>query len=137
LITKGAFVAAPTQVNYALAQFTVPDRVRFYVGTGGGAIVVNSGTLITGQWYFIVGRFKTSTGNIDIFVNGTFSAPVATGLGALINNANPFNLGSVNNNAAGNDLDGRESFAIACAAWVPDVIVQSGFEQTKAMYGVK
>jgi hypothetical protein len=136
IITKGDIAGAAPNINYGLELFTVPNRFRLWIGTGAGAAVVSTATTTTGTWYFVVGRFNHTTKDIDIFVNGVFATPVATGLlGGLQNNNSPFNLGTYNNNAT-YCLDGRISMAFACASFISNAHVRNLYHQTRTLYNV-
>lgn len=122
--------------SYFLDIITLPNRAVFLVNVTGVFAQVASQTITAGRWHFIVGRY-TQDSDVTIFVNDIFATPVATAVGfPILAAAQPFNIGTFNNNAGGNDLDGRASMCFLCAAAFPDATIRALYNQTRSLFGV-
>lgn len=139
LISK--FNTVGNQRSYLLETLDVGAVTfpRFFVSGNGIAIVGTTGANIAfGEWFFCVCRFVPST-STDLYF-ASESTPYAktsnlAGIPALIfdSGAN-FEIGSFNTGTFW--LDGKASLCFLCAAQLSDVIIQSLFQQTRAMFGV-
>lgn len=111
------------------------NTARFAVSTDGTAIAAVTGASISASnWYFIVGRFTTST-DVEIFVNGTWYS-LGSGPATVFDSNADLNIGAYNNGQASTRLNGRASLCFLCAAALPDAVVGSLWHQTRAMFGV-
>ena len=131
LITKGTSVAATSA--YEMFIFATTDVPRFRVSNG-AYVGIDGPVLTTGIWYFIVGRYIPST-SVSIFVNETESLNVV-GVPASISNVGAgFEIGAFH---PGNILHfhGRASLCFLCAAALPNGVIGTLFENTRAMFNV-
>ena len=129
---------AAGQFSYWLRQSTAANaRVDFLVSNNGVAAVLASstvGSLSTGEWRFLVGRFDPST-RIALFDTGNWYTNIVAIPASL--HIGTADLVVCAGTAGINTMDGRASLNFLCAAQLDNSLIVSIFEQTKAMYGVK
>lgn len=84
-------------------------------------------------WYFIVGRFTTST-DISLFVNGT-KTTAATATASLFAVTAPYAIGVLGNLAA-NPYVGDWALGFLCGAALLDAHITKLFNVTRSLFGV-
>lgn len=109
---------------------------QFAIESAGGVLesvtATNAGSITTGQWYFVVGRWDPSA-SLDIWVQNiqtTASSAIAT----LRNNAIAFQVGTWS--TGGTALDGRLTLAFLCANTLGDDLITSTFQVSRILFGV-
>lgn len=131
----GKFTPTGDQRSYALL-LVAGGTARMAVSSAGTAattVTVDSATLATGQWYFIVGRFVPST-ELSIFVNSTEVLNTTSIPASVFNSTAIFEIGGFDGVA--NLLDGRASLCFLCANALPDAIISSLFQSTRAIFRI-
>jgi len=131
LITKGdAATAANSSYNLDLSA----TGFKLDIFSGASGFSVSSAAGVTGQWYFVVGRYTPST-ELAIFTNGVKVTNV-TAIPANINNSTaPLNIGNTASGGA-RFLDGRWAVAFLCAALIPDTQLTYLFNRSRVLFGV-
>lgn len=104
------------------------------ISPGGNYDSNASATIVTGRWYFVVGRFIPSI-SISIIVNGiaitkTSGSPPA----AIFNSTAAFEIGAVEGGA--NFLPGRASLCFLSANALSDAFINGLFQQSRVLFGV-
>jgi hypothetical protein len=98
--------------SYAL-YYEQPNGVNYEIGCsvshGGNTNpeVLFNQTLSTGTWYHVAAVYASSTGNCEVFVNGTSIGSSTTDTGGAYSGTAPFGIGAVIGNSAANFLDGK------------------------------
>ena len=85
----------------------------------------------TSDWWFLAGRWDYDDKTLTAFANAD-SADKVTTLGALSDNATPFQIA----NYGSHYYTGKASLCFLCACALSDVLVWSLFQQTRAMFNV-
>jgi len=103
----------------------------FQISQNGGALACAMGSSVvgvTGQWYFIVGRFDNTDNTIDIWVNATHETAACAAVN-IFSGAAPLEVGG-----AIAPLDGRASLVFLCASALPDYLTNALYGHTRWMY---
>lgn len=111
------------------------------VTTPGGRITNDGSTLVsvtgganvgTSTWAFVCLRFDPST-ELKFWVNATTSTNLVGIPASIFSGTSNLELGRYQ---GGNYLNGRISLAFLCAAALPDVFIDTFYQQSRALFGV-
>jgi len=123
---------AAGQRSYMLEQRS-SDTVQLRISVDGTALVdVTSGTITTGQWYFIAGRFTPSTEQV-IWLNEEKTINTTSIPASIFNSTSALQIGAF---ASGSLVNGRASLCFLSANALSDGIISSLFQQTRGVFGV-
>ena len=122
--------------SYLLRMDTaVNARASFLVSVDGLAITFSgtppAGSLTTGAWHFIVGRFDPSA-EVAVYFNGTFYRNAVAIPASIFNSNADFAVGGRSGGTA--LLDGRASLCFLCAAYHSDALVRALFAATRGLF---
>jgi len=123
--------------SYRLYWSQVNNAFTFDISTDGIATVFAASTAgySTGRWYWIVGRFTPST-EVAIFINRVKTTNLVGVPASLFNSISTFYIGTQDAGATFM-MDGRVSICFLSSALLSDTIINTAYEQTRALYGVK
>lgn len=109
-------------------------NIDFRISTDGTAVVAANGATVVGaaEWVFCAGRFLA--GNEVVVFTNRDKVPQPTAVATLFNSAQPFTIGARSD--AVEFFTGRGSHCFACCEALSDSLIQSIFENTRAMFGV-
>ncbi len=121
------------QRSYRLVYLSSSNRFRMTLSSDGTAQSNTDSTVVVvvSQWFFVVGRLQTGSEE-SIFVNGT-QDDLGSGIAGIFNSTASLDIGA-NNGGVTNLLDGRVSMNFLCAGALSDAIIQTLFQQSRAMY---
>lgn len=111
-------------------------KIRIYLsetGLTGAKYAESTGAIVADKWYFIVGRFRTSTGLGELYINGN-EFTVATGFSSIYDGTATFYVGSWGVPAADTYLDGRVSGAFVCGMHVSKTVLDNYYNLTKIIF---
>lgn len=131
----GKYNPSGNQRSYLLKR-TTAGRIQMQASTD-GATQFNSGSnavMATDTWYFVVGKYVPST-SIATYINGQLDSQQTSSIPAsLFNSTAQFSMGA-NSNGPSNYFDGQASLCFLCAAAVPDAMIQSFYQYSRALFG--
>jgi len=132
----GKYFTTGNQRSYLLRIPTPTSTAQCTISVDGTATtsVTSSRTLAEQTRYFIVGRFDPST-SLDIFVSGTWDTNVAAIPASIFSSTANLNIGAFNNGSATTRLNGSASHNFLCAAYLPDLVIETLYEITRNMLG--
>lgn len=121
------------QTSYEIYK-TNANVLQFGVTNDGSTVVAVNSTVAatTGAWKFIVGRFIPST-ELAIWVNDVKTINVVGIPASLFSGTSAFEIGHI---VGGSPLQASISLQFLCGSALPDVIISSLYQQTKALFNV-
>lgn len=131
----GKFDTNGNQRSYLLQYNFAANVLRLNMSVDGTATSLTDSTVTptANQWIFMVGRLETGSEE-SIFVNGT-KTNQESGIAGIFDSTATFIVGALNAGGA-SLLDGRASMNFLCVGALSDAIIQTLFQQSRAMYGV-
>ena len=122
---------SPANGAYLLA-LTSAKKVRFYVSDDGSALSnAEAPTVLDPDvWYFIVGTFRTSSGDVEIYVNGN-QYTTSTGYASIYNSSQELAIGRYGSSYY---FDGRASGVFACGMHISKTVLDYYYNQTKWIF---
>ena len=116
--------------SYAI-EITSSKYVRFSISSNGTAVnyVEIPTALEHSKWYFICGSWRQSSGNVDIFVNGTYD--LDTGYSSIFNSTAAFRVGRMDTDF----FDGKIAGVFASGLYVWEAIINDYYRATKNIFG--
>ena len=130
LITKWGAIGNKSYLLYLDAA----KRLRFY-GSDNGTAYQNAAAsvdIVPQKWYFIVGKFRTSLGQLEIYINGNEYTTV-TGYTTIYDGTASFLVGAYASPISG-FFDGRASGVFACGMYAPISILDAYYNQTSIIF---
>jgi hypothetical protein len=128
----------PLNANSAYALYrTTTDAVRVSVCDGVNKDFVDTAPVASGAWHHFVGRWDPST-ELSVFMDRV-EYPLGGSVVAAIQNSNAnFQIGGRDDGEGSSvyNLDGKIALAFLCAAYLPDPVIFSIYEQTRSLFGV-
>lgn len=117
-----------------LLQIGNDKKARVFISSSGAAYdyVTTPTELDPLKWYFIVGKFRTTNGRIEVFVNGN-EYYTESGYSSIYPSTNPFLIGAYSDPIT-DYFDGRVSGAFACGMHVSFDTLNAYYEQTKGIF---
>lgn len=111
------------------------DTARFLISDGAANDSVGSTSSLSAiQWYFLVGRFQPST-EIKVWLNIETDTNIVGIPATIQNSAEPLIIGARNSGAT-ELMTGDALLCFLCANALPDAIIDSLFQQTRAVFGI-
>jgi len=136
LISKWG-VAGQRSYNLRVAGAVAGDPVTFYIcddGTNTDRVDSTTGYTVD-TWQFMAGRFNDGDTGMELAVwLNDEQTTAATARASIFNSTAPFNISGSNNGSA--LYTGRASLCFLCAAALPDVVLWTLYQQTRALFGV-
>jgi hypothetical protein len=122
------------QLSYVLRR-NATGNAEFYVsGDGAAQIFIDSAvTMAAATWYFIAATYIPST-VISVWINDSQAANAVSVPAAIYNSTAQFLIGARDGPA--NYVTGRIALPFLCATYFSSTIVNTIFEQTRALFGV-
>lgn len=122
---------SPSDGAYMLA-LTSAKKVRFYVSDDGSDLErAEAPTVLDPNvWYFIVGTFKTSSGDVEIYVNGN-QYTVSTGYTSIYNSSQELAIGRYGSSFY---FDGTASGIFASGMHISKTVLDYYYNQTKIIF---
>lgn len=124
--------AASGQRRWALYCLASPAAV-FAISTNGTTVtqsVTSTATIVVDTWYFIVGRYATST-SVDIYVDNVKTSNTTSIPSAMYNgDTAPVRIGDLN----GTYLNGDASLTFLCARALDDHWITALYEATRHLF---
>lgn len=125
--------AALGNLSYLL-QIDASKRLRFFGSSNGTAYqnVQASVDLVDNKWYFCVGKFRTQTGNLELYVNGN-EYYTTTGYTAIYDGLSDFIIGAYSSPVVGH-FDGRMSGVFASGMHVGKTVLDAYYNHAKVIF---
>jgi len=101
-------------------------------GTGTAVTLSSTATWVSGEWFFVVGRYIPSI-EASIFINGIFTDTVTGIPASLFNSTANLNLGA---HDTGNYIDGDIAIAGLCAIDLPDYMIRVMYDVSRRLFGL-
>jgi hypothetical protein len=130
----GKFNATGNQRAWVVQMLNgTPDAWRAIISADGSAsvTVINTATVATGVWNFVVTRFTPST-ELALFVNAGKATNTSSIPATLFNSSSDFRIGAQGNLAE--PLDGRAALCFVCAAALPDALITDLYLSTAPFF---
>lgn len=104
-------------------------------GDGTNMIAVQSdvGSLVTGQWHFVVGRYTFST-ELALYVDGKWAINTTSIPASLFASTAPFNIGAKNSTSS--FLNGRAALCFLAAWPVPNNTIEMIYQRSRVLFGI-
>jgi len=113
-------------------------NARFQISTDGTAIVTvtSAGALVEDTWYFLAARFYPTT-EINVWVYDVEARNVALIPGSIFDGTARFTIGAEDTTIGATlYMDGKVTLAGMCMAYLPDVVIQTLYHRTRALFNV-
>lgn len=126
--------AAAGQISYYLSK-TAGNVISLTVSSNGTAetSATTTATITTGTWYYLTGQYAPGVG-IYIKINMAGVANTTSIPASIFNSTAPLQISGYN--GANNLLQGNAALCFLCANVLPDAVLSSVFQQTRAAFWV-
>src|SRR3990167_1302901 len=130
LVSKGT--GTETTTSYQIVRSTA--SLLASVGSGTASNTLSSSMLLTASQWFYSALVYSPSAELSIYHNLVKSSLTSCVIGSLTDNAAAFTLGAFSTPA--NYHSGRITIGALCAKNLPDILIQSVFQQTRSFFDV-